>query len=157
MDDKKKQDFVCGKARRMEQVMKNATERNVTIPSALEIPFSALLALSQECWRLKRIAASPEKPREGPAFNYAIRQISALLAELGIQIQDYAGHAYDPGMAPEVLDVVEDPAMAPGSSRIDETLSATVTWKGLVVNQGQIVVRQAALQAAAKENDECNH
>jgi hypothetical protein len=153
MNDKSKYGLQCAEGRRREQVMKNATEREAAIPSALEIPFSAILVLSQECWRLKRIAASPEKQREGPAFNYAIRQISALLAEQGIHILDYSGHAYDPGMAPEVLDVVEDPGMAPGSSRIDETLSATVTWKGLVVHQGQIVVRQAAMQVAAKENE----
>jgi hypothetical protein len=153
MNDTKKYGLVCGDARRREQVMKNAKERKAAIPSALEIPFSAILTLSQECWRLKRIAASLDKQREGPAFNYAIRQISALLTEQGIHIEDYAGHAYDPGMAPEVLDVVEDPAMAPGSSRIDETLAATVTWKGLVVQQGQVVVRQATMQVAAKENE----
>jgi hypothetical protein len=153
MNEKPKYDLYCGEGRRREQVIKNATERKAAIPSALEIPFAAILALSQECWRLKRIAASPDKQREGPALNYAIRQISTLLAEQGIKIEDYAGHAYDPGMAPEVLDVVEDPAMAPGSSRIDETLSATVTWKGPVVHQGQIVVRQAAMQVAAKEKE----
>jgi hypothetical protein len=113
----------------------------VTSPT-IEIPLSTILALSQECWRLQRIAVSPGAFNRNSACNRSFRAIAALLAEQGIQFEDYCGRQYDPGMAPEVLDAVEDLDMSPGAVRIDETVSPTVTWKGRVVIPGQIVVRQ---------------
>jgi hypothetical protein len=110
--------------------------------ATIEIPLSTILALSQECWRLQRIAASPDTYNRNSACNRSFRAIAALLAEQGIRFEDYCGRAYDPGMAAEVLDAVEDLDMSPGAARIDETVSPTITWRGRVLIPGQIVVRQ---------------
>jgi hypothetical protein len=110
--------------------------------ATIEIPLTTILELSQECWRLQRIAASPDTHNRSAACNRSFRAIAALLAEQGIRFEDYCGRSYDPGMAPEVLDAFEDLDMSPGAARIDETVSPTVTWRGRVVIPGQIVIRQ---------------
>jgi hypothetical protein len=120
-----------------------------SLAATIDLPLSAILALSQECWRLQRIAASPDTPHRNSACHRSFRVIAAILAEQGIQFEDYYGRPYDQGLAAEVLDAIEDPQMTPGAARIDETVSPTITWRGCVVIPGQIVVRQgpASLEA----------
>lgn len=61
----------------------------------------------------------------------------------GIEVVDFAGRTYDPGMVPEVVDVREDPEMPRGRLVIDETIAQTVTWRGQVVEPGQIIIKRS--------------
>jgi hypothetical protein len=113
------------------------------IPRTIEVSFSAILTLSQECWRLKRVAVMLKGRSEGLACSRASQRISALLAAHGVCVEDYSGRPYDPGMALEVLDIIEDASMDSRLPVIEETVSPSVNWNGNVAQQGQIIVRQA--------------
>lgn len=117
-----------------------------TIPTELSIAVEEVCTPSLECWRLKRIAELVREGTEGSGLRHAIRCITDTLAEIGIEVVDFAGRTYDPGMVPEVVDVREDPEMPRGSAVIDETIASTVTWRGQVVAPGQIIVRRSPVR-----------
>jgi hypothetical protein len=89
-------------------------------------------------------------------LRYAARRFSEILSEMKIEIVDMAGHAYDPGMVPEVVDVRIDSGLDEGLSVIDETLSPTVMWQGQVIAAGQISIRRwhAIMQGATEDASE---
>ena len=117
-----------------------------TIPPELSIAVEGACTLSLECWRLKGIAELVKEGTEGSGLRHVIRCITDTLAEMGIEVVDFAGRTYDPGMVPEVVDVREDPEMPRGSAVIDETIAPTVTWRGQVVAPGQIIVKRSPLR-----------
>ena len=57
---------------------------------------------------------------------------------MGIEMVDFAGRTYDPGMVPEVVEVREDQGLPDGLAVIDETIAPTVTWHGQVVNPDKL-------------------
>jgi hypothetical protein len=113
-----------------------------TLPTELSIAVKGACTLSLECWRLKGIAELVKEGTEASGLRHAIRCITDTLAEMGIEILDFAGRIYDPGMVPEVVDVREDPEMPRGTAIIEETIAPTVTWRGQVVEPGQIIVKR---------------
>jgi hypothetical protein len=117
-------------------------------PAHLQLPLASALTLALECWRLKRVAAAFQVYNEGFAIAHAVREISAILEPLGITVLDYTGRAYDPGMAPEVVEATEDPTLPPGFSIVEETISPTIVHNGKIVVQGQIVVRHNGMTAS---------
>jgi hypothetical protein len=64
------------------------------------------------------------------------------IEKIGIEVIDLTGRIYDPGMAPEVVEVREDMSPQAGQAVIDETIAPTVMWHGRVVRPGQIIVRR---------------
>ena len=52
---------------------------------------------------------------------------------MGIEVVDFSGRPYDPGMVPEVVEVREDQGLPDGHAIIDETVAPTVTWRGQVI------------------------
>jgi hypothetical protein len=89
------------------------------------------------------VANSLKHSADGMVLAHAVRAITEMLNEAGIEVVDLVGKTYDPGIVPEVLDVQIDPNLPEGSAVISETVSPTVTWQGQVVTPGQIIVRQA--------------
>ena len=114
------------------------------IPAELQITLEGACALSLECWRLKRLAELVKDADAGSWLRHAVRCITGILEKMGIQVIDFAGRTHDPGMVPEVVGIREDQALADGRAVIDETIAPTVTWRGQVINPGQIIVRRSA-------------
>jgi hypothetical protein len=112
-----------------------------TIPVELPITLDAACALSLECWRLSRIADLLRDSNEGAGLRHAVRRITETLKGMGVEVVDFAGRTYDPGMVPEVVEVREDQGLPDGHAVIDETIAPTVTWRGQVVKLGQIIVK----------------
>ena len=114
------------------------------IPSELPIALDEACALSLECWRLRRLAEQVGDTSAGSGLRHAVRRITDTLGKMGIELFDFAGRTYDPGMVPEVVGVREDGALPDGRAVIDETIAPTVTWRGQVVSPGQVIVRRSA-------------
>src|SRR3989442_704214 len=112
-----------------------------TIPAELPITVDAACTLSLECWRLSRIAELFKGSDEGAGLRHAVRRISETLEGVGIEVVDFAGRPYDPGMVPEVAEVREDQGLPDGHAVIDETIAPTVTWRRQVIKPGQIIVK----------------
>jgi hypothetical protein len=113
------------------------------IPTELPITMDAVCALSLECWRLRHLSEQMQDGHAGPGLRYAVRHIAEALEKLGIEVLDLSGRPYDPGMAPEVVEVKEDASLQAGQAMIDETVSPTVTWHKHVVRPGQIIIRRS--------------
>ena len=108
-------------------------------PDSLEVPFSSLVELAVDWWRLERSAAS-----DGAAASHArhvARRLGRFLSERGLSVVDLTGRPYEPGLAVEVIDVVGEGAGV-GAGLIDETVAPVVLWRGSVVRHGQVVVRR---------------
>ena len=111
-------------------------------PSTLPVPLKDACTLSVECWRLARLAASLKDASVATGLRLAARRIAQALQEMEMEVIDYAGRPYDPGMVPEVVEVREDHTLPQDSALVDETVAPTVTWRGTVVSSGMIVVRR---------------
>jgi len=114
-----------------------------TIPSELTIPIDGASTLSQECWRLGRIAESLKDGNERAGIRHGVRNIAKTLAGIGIEVVDFNGRTYDPGMVPEVVEVREDLGLRNDQAVVDETIAPTVIWNGQVIKTGQIVVKRS--------------
>jgi hypothetical protein len=117
-----------------------------TIPADLSMTVDEANTLSLECWRLSRIAELLRDSNEGAGLRHAVRRITETLKGMGIEVVDFAGRTYDPGMVPEVVEVREDWGLPDGRAVIDETIAPTVTWRGQVVKPGQIIVKRSPVR-----------
>ena len=114
-----------------------------TIPGELPLDTEGACALALECWRLGLIAELLRDSKEGMGVRHAVRRITGTLKGMGIEVVDFSGRAYDPGMVPEVVDVREGQGLPDGDAIIDETVAPTVTLRGQVVKAGQIIVKRS--------------
>ena len=111
---------------------------------SLILPVATAGQLATECWRLGRLKkAACIVDDDRLALDRAVRRLNEILNSVGLQIIDFAGTAYDPGIVPEVIDVQIDSTFPTGTSLIDETVLPTVTWGNKVIQVGQIIVKQA--------------
>ena len=117
------------------------------LPAELPITLNSACALSVECWRLRRLAEQMMDTNAGASLRHAVRCITHTLLQMEIEVVDFAGRAYDPGMAPEVVEVREDQDLVDRHAIIEETIAPTVLWRGLVVRPGQVIVRQASTKS----------
>jgi hypothetical protein len=109
----------------------------------LAISIEAACDISLECWRLSRIAELQNDSNSGAGLRHAVRCITEALNAMEIEIIDFAGHIYDSGLVPEVVEVRQDETIPNGHVVIEETVAPTVTWRGQVIKPGQIIVRRS--------------
>ena len=117
-----------------------------TIPAKLPMDTDGACALSLECWRLSLIAEVLRDSSEGAGLRHAVRRITETLKGMDIEVVDFAGRPYDPGMVPEVVEIREDKGLPEGHAIIDETIAPTVTWRGQVIKPGQIIVKRSPVK-----------
>lgn len=123
-----------------------------TIPSSLAIGMEEVCSLCTESWRLRRLGEKAEDGSFASGLRYASRQLNEILRRIEVEAVDLSGQPYDPGMAPEVVEIRDDLDLPSGSSVIDETIAPTITWRGNVVRPGQIIVRRSINTPAATES-----
>jgi hypothetical protein len=112
------------------------------LPQTVEVPLSSLVELAVEWWRLDRWARGPQADAAAAHARHAARRLGKFLDERGLSVQDLTGRPHEPGLAAEVLDVLDDAGLPEGSGVIDETVSPLVLWRGRVVRHAQVVVRK---------------
>jgi len=117
-----------------------------TIPAELPMNMDAACAISLECWRLSLITELLKDSNQWVGLRHAVRRITETLKGMGIDVVDFAGRPYDPGMVPEVVEVREDRGLPDGQAIIDETIVPTVTWRGQVIKPGQIIVKRSSVR-----------
>ena len=81
-------------------------------------------AVSLECWRISLIAELLNDSNESPGLRHAVRRITETLKGMGIEVVDFAGRPYEPGMVPEVVEVREDQGLTEGHAVIHENYCA---------------------------------
>ena len=110
------------------------------LPQTLPVPLSSLAELAVEWWRLGRWAGAAEG--SSPQARHVARRLGKFLQELGLEVLDVTGRAYEPGLAVEVLDAFDDARLPFGSQVIDETVAPVVLFRGAVVRHGQVIVKR---------------
>ena len=110
------------------------------LPQTIDVSLSSLAELAVEWWRLERWAGAAEE--SSPQARHAARRLGRFLSEHGLEVLDVTGHAYEPGLAVEVLDAFDDARLAAGAQVVDETIAPVVLYRGAVVRHGQVVVRR---------------
>ena len=114
--------------------------------SEIPVAMEGACAISLECWRLKRIAESAKESNERSGLRHAVRRITETLEGMGFRVVAFSGRIYDPGMAPEVVEVREDATLPDGHTMIHETVAPTVTWQGQVVRPGQVILKRSPVR-----------
>jgi hypothetical protein len=117
-----------------------------TIPTELPMDTNGACALALECWRLSLIAQFLKDSSQGAGLRHVVRRITETLKGIDIEVVDFSGRPYDPGMVPEVVEVREDQGLPDGQAIIDETVAPTVTWRGQVIKPGQIIVKRSSVR-----------
>jgi hypothetical protein len=115
------------------------------LPSSVSVSSDGVCALYSEIWRLEQLAELLVDRIQSASARRIARQIRAGLAEIDVEIIDYAGRPYDPGMVPEVLDVQLVDGVADAGDTVSETIEPTLVWRGQVLRRGQIVVRRVVV------------
>ncbi len=128
-----------------------------TIPAELPMDADGACAIALECWRLSVMAELLKDSNHGAGLRHTVRRITESLKGMGIEVIDFSGRPYDPGMVPEVIEVRNDQGLPDGHAIIDETIAPTVTWRGQVIRPGQIIVKCSSVtQEPAKVLNEQN-
>ncbi len=97
-----------------------------------------LIDLAVEVWRLEN---GYRNAAESPIFiNHFLRRTQAFLKKYEIEIVDLTGKIYEPGLAVEVVDLINQNSDGEQSEVINEMVTPIVLQSGQVVKHGQIVL-----------------
>ena len=116
----------------------------MVVSEALAISIEGACDISLECWRLSQLAELKKDSSDSASLRHSTGRITEALNALGIEIVDFAGRTYVPGLVPEVVEVRLDDTLPDGHAIIEETISPTVTLHGQVIRPGQIVVKRSS-------------
>ena len=105
---------------------------SMVVSEALAISIEGACDISLECWRLSQLAELKKDSSDGASLRHATGRITEALNALGIEIIDFAGRTYAPGLVPEVVEVRLDETLPDGHAVIEETIAPTVTLHGQV-------------------------
>ncbi len=108
--------------------------------ASVEVQLSSLIELALAGWRLQCSVDSAERTGLAAAGRQGARQIHSLLRGLEIEVLDLTGQPYEPGLAVEVVDRLEEGFESREATVIVEMLTPIVLLRGQVVRYGQIVV-----------------
>lgn len=111
-----------------------------SVPQGICLSVDDACRLSIEYWRLRSLSENVTDSAARAPLKRSIRCIGDALAKLGLEVIDLTGRKYDPGMAPEVIDVEGAKKGSLSAEFIVETITPTVMWRGIVAHSGQIVV-----------------
>lgn len=109
------------------------------VPESMSVPLTSLVSIAVEQWRLANALASGGG---GAPARHALRRIEDFLLRCELRVETLDGKPFDPGLAAQVIDSVEDPTLPQGQVLIDETLSPMVLWRGRVVKAAEVATRK---------------
>jgi hypothetical protein len=113
-------------------------------PRSMEVPLASLIELAVEHWRLERWLAKLDQDESIAHGRHVARRLNKFLSERELAVLDLSGQPYEPGLAVEVLDVIQEEEMPRETQLIDETVTPIVMWRGTVVQFGQVIIRRRA-------------
>jgi hypothetical protein len=122
------------------------------VTEIVQMSIASASELATECWRLGKLnRGSFLYTNDRLTLERSVRRLTEMLGNMGLRSLDFAGSTYDPGMAPEVVEIQLDDTLSLDASVVEETIQPTVMWNGKVIQAGQIVVRQTAKKSENAE------
>ncbi len=115
------------------------------IASTQRMMQKALISLTNECWRAAGLVMDPETGEAKEALTTELKRLgSALermgetLTELGINVIDRTGEAFNPGLPDQVI--TEEPKVGLSTEQITRTIKPTIIWQKVMVQRGEIEI-----------------
>lgn len=124
------------------------------LPSSVAVSSESICTLYSEIWRLEQLSGMLIDRIQSASVRRIARQIRTGLAEIDVEIVDYSGRTYDPGMVPEVLDIQIVDGTENIVDTIAETVEPTLLWRGQVLRRGQIVVQRVVVPSSVLPSDD---
>lgn len=123
---------------------------------SVPVSVSSLALMATECWRLKRwIDGLSTDAGLSPVISHILRRFDAFFREYCVEVIDPLSCPYDPGLALEVIDTVENPDLAVGEVSVNQTFSPIILVNGIVVRYAQVsLFRGSTLLAKDSLEDE---
>lgn len=101
----------------------------------------ALCTIATNAWRIKIKMIDPESGEPAEGMGRVYRHVEAqfdALQEVGIEVIDMAGRAYDSGMALKVITF--EPTQGLSREEITETIKPSIHFKGQLTQMGEVIV-----------------
>ncbi|MBP7861463.1 hypothetical protein KA183_07260 [bacterium] len=108
----------------------------------LDISSETIADLAVEHWRLIKWVESKKVDDPLVVLKHVLRKQEKFFSDLGITLVDLTGTPFDPGLAAEVIEVIDDDSMKTGESQISETISPLVMLQGSAIKHAQVVIRK---------------
>lgn len=128
------------------------------MPQAHEIrrlDITLVIDLAIEVWRLqerlKKMSAAGGK--DDTASTFAAEKIRDIFSQIGIEIRDFTGQAYNEGMSLDVLTSDYPVGETPQNRIVQETISPAIYFDGRLVKMSQVIIGKAG----GPEHGETNH
>jgi hypothetical protein len=105
----------------------------------------AIAAISTHAWRAMGKATDPatkEVKGEYRSIHRHIEGIFECLKDLGVEVQDHTGAAFDYGLPLKV--VTTQPTAGLTKERVAETIKPTIFWRGQIIQMGEVVIATPA-------------
>lgn len=106
----------------------------------------ALISLTTECWRAEGLVMDPETGEtketltttELKRLGSALERMKETLSQLGINVIDRTGQAFNPGLPDQVI--TEEPKVGISTEQITRTIKPTIIWQQTMVQRGEIEI-----------------
>lgn len=108
----------------------------------IQCSLSQLVDLSVETWRLRQWVSNVDS--QNAMGRHICRKYERFFQEIGIEVLDMSGKPFEPGLAVEIVDSVQDEALEDEAVLVEEMIVPVVFYKNTVVKHGQVVVRKAS-------------
>lgn len=114
----------------------------INVLSSASISEHNICEIYVELWKLEQMETLLIDKAQSAAVRRIVRKIREALSEVDIEIIDYVGQPYDPGMLPEVLDIETVESAEGQGDFVAETIEPTLLWRGNVLRAGQVIIRR---------------
>ena len=108
----------------------------------VEIDKKALAAIATSVWKAKSRLQEAATTDAGPILSRVQGDISriwnTLTDDLGLEIKDYTGEAFDYGLPLQV--VTSQPTQGITKERVIETIKPTIRWRNKTIQIGAVVI-----------------
>jgi len=101
----------------------------------------ALTTIATNVWRARNKMVDSESGEAKEEMKRVYRYVEAVfdaLNQIGIEVRDLQGRAYDSGMALKVISFEPTPGLS--KEEITETIKPTITLQGQLVQMGEVIV-----------------
>lgn len=112
-----------------------------TLQKVEVVPFQVFAHIATNAWRAKVKMVDSDTGEAKEEMKRVYRHIEAIfeaLKQIGVEITDHTGRAYDSGMALKVISF--EPTAGLSKEEIKETIKPTVVWRGRLIQMGEVIV-----------------
>jgi hypothetical protein len=106
----------------------------------IRLKVSELIIMTIEVWRLNQLVNSDEHKSQ-ISLRRISRKLNENLQSLGVEVVDFTGQIYDPGISVEVSEILGSKHSDTDQMIIYETISPTILHKRKLIQTGNVILK----------------